>query len=110
MKKIIMIAFLIAPFFLTAQSNAASQLAAHIANKMKDTLNLTMTQRNQVYDVNILLHNLKAGVRQRYTNPDSLRVYFQKIENRRDTLYYAVLPATKYTIYKQKKRNLVTPN
>lgn len=110
MKKVIVMAFLLVPFFLKAQNNPATQLAAHIANKMKDTLNLTQQQRNKVYDINMLLYNLKTAARQQHTNPDSVRYYVQKIENRRDTLYHGILPGPKYIIYKQKKRSLVTSN
>lgn len=110
MKKIIIAVFLLAPCFLKAQNTPATQLAAHIAKKMKDTLNLTTAQHNQVYAVNMTLHNLKTAARQQHTIPDSVRHHIQKIENRRDTLYHAILPTNKYLLYKQKKRNLVTNN
>lgn len=95
---------------LNAQPPAAIQLANHIAQKMKDTLELTTGQRAQVFSVNITLHNLKMAVRQNNTNPDSLRIKTQRIERRRDSLYQNILPQAKYVLYQQKKRNLVTAN
>lgn len=113
MKKIIIVficIFLVMGGGLHAQPPAAIQLANHIAQKMKDTLGLTPTQRVQVYTVNIALHNLKMAVRQNNTNLDSLRIKTQRIEGRRDSLYQNILPPAKYVLYQQKKRNLVTAN
>jgi hypothetical protein len=93
-----------------AQTPVAVQLATHIAQKMKDTLGLTNQQQTQVYTVNINLHNLKMAIRQQNTNPDSLQIKIQRIEHGRDSLYHAILGDTKYTLYLQKKRNLVTAN
>lgn len=96
------------PFAQT--TNPATQLANHIAQKMKDTLTLTAQQKNQIYTVNINLHNLKMTIRQQYTNPDSLRIKMQRIERGRDSLYHLILPEPKYQLYLQKKRNLVSAN
>ena len=88
----------------------ATQLANRIAQKMKDTLTLTVPQKNQIYTVNIGLHNLKMTIRQQYTNPDSLRIKMQRIERGRDSLYHLILSEPKYQLYLQKKRNLVSAN
>ncbi len=90
--------------------NAGTQLANNIANKMKDTLALTQQKRNQVFAINIQLHNQKMIVRQQNTNADSIRVKTQRVENTRDTLYKGVLPVNKYQLYLQKKRNLIRAN
>ena len=85
------------------------QLSRLIANRMKDSLTLTSNQRNQLYQINIQLHDAKSGIRQTYAGSDSLlTVHIQRIENARDSLYRPVLGEEKYFIYKQKKRNLVT--
>lgn len=112
MKKIVLLLMMVSFFSteLNAQQTPATQLANRIANKMKDTLNLTGNQRNQIYLFNMLLHNQKTAVRQQYSNPDSVRVHLQRVENKRDSLYHTILSENKYLLYKQKKRNLITGN
>jgi hypothetical protein len=95
---------------VNAQTAASTQLASHIAQKMKDTLGLTTAQQTQLYNININLSNQKAAVRQQHTIPDSIRKYTQLVERSRDSLYSTVLPAPKYNLYLQKKRNLVSAN
>lgn len=112
MKKIIIIipALIFAFSVLQAQPTPATQLAEKIAKKMKDTLNLTGNQRNQIYNFNMQLHTQKSAARQQFTDADLLRINLQRIENTRDSLYHSVLPEPKYLIYQQKKRNLVSGN
>lgn len=93
-----------------AGDDAATVLAQKIAKRMQDTLQLTDAQKARVYEVNMWLNQQKMLVRQRYAQPDSARYYIQKNENSRDSLYQAILPAEKYLIYKDKKRNLVNNN
>ena len=93
-----------------AQMTSPEAVAEKIANKMKDTLSLTNEQRNQVYNLNILINNNKANIRQQYTNRDSIGYYLQRIESSRDSMYHTVLPEEKYLLYKQKKRTLVSAN
>ncbi|HEX2844925.1 MAG TPA: hypothetical protein VHN59_00140 [Chitinophagaceae bacterium] len=91
-----------------AQQSPAEEVAAKIANRMKDSLELTTTVRDQLYDVNLQLHSRKMAVRQQYTEPEALRQAIQQIENTRDSLYSTVLQnENKYFLYKQKKRNLI---
>jgi archaellum component FlaG (FlaF/FlaG flagellin family) len=114
MKKIIItivVCFLCQQIKAQAANAAATQLANHIAQKMKDTLNLTQAQRNQVYDVNLLLHNQKQQARTQNTGtPQQLTLQIQNIEKTRDSLYQPILTAPQYELYRQKKRNLVTNN
>ncbi len=102
--------FLLAPVYLNAQQNPATNLANRIATKMKDTLNLTANQRTQIYNINMQLYNQKLVVRQQYTNLDSVRVNLQRVENKRDSLYHIILPGNKYQLYRQKKRSLISQN
>lgn len=88
-------------------SNAAG-LAAKIADKLKDSLNLSVLQRNQLYDVNLQISDAKSAVRGQYVNRDSVRFKTQRIENARDSLYRSVFTAVQFDLYKQKKRLLVT--
>jgi hypothetical protein len=114
MKKLIVLfgITLVAAFSLHAQTNApaAVQLSHKIAKKMKDTLDLSAQQRQQIYQVNMQLHNEKQAVRQQNPPPDSLTVRIQRVERRRDSLYLPILGNEKYQLYLQKKRNLVSNN
>jgi hypothetical protein len=112
MKKIfVLIPFLILSMgFLDAQTPVAIQLSSHIAQKMKDSLNLTAQEQNKIYGINMRLYHEKMAARQRFKDPDLLRANTQRIENTRDSLYHKVLPDDKYELYKQKKRNLVSAN
>lgn len=93
-----------------AQNPISVQLAMHIAQKMKDSLDLTMQQKQHIFSKNISLHQQKNQARNQINNFDSLRVRIQAIEKTRDSLYQTVLPAAKYTLYLQKKRHLISAN
>ncbi len=94
---------------LYAQS-AGEQLSDKIATKMKDSLDLSIGQRGQVFAVNMQLHNQKMAIRQQYSNPDSLRAKLQRVEGMRDSLYKQVLTNEQYMLYRQKKSVLVNNN
>ena len=103
--------FLLAKIGKTQTNSPQSNLIAQkIAKKIKDTLGLTPQQRNQVFQINMDLNNQKQQVRQQTTIQDSLVARFQRIENKRDTLYFPILGAEKYQLYLQKKRYLVNNN
>lgn len=110
MKRLFFIAcFLVFAMGLNAQSVAES-LAGKIAQKMKDSLQLTEDQRVQLYNINMLLSQQKSNIRAQNPGGDSLRIKTQKIENKRDSLYGAILSGEKYMLYLQKKRTLVNNN
>jgi uncharacterized sporulation protein YeaH/YhbH (DUF444 family) len=112
MKKIFILIplLLLVTGFLQAQQTPSVQLAQRIAQKMKDTLTLTNPQRNQIFQINMQLHDRKQEVRQQTTNQDTLRIKFQRIERKRDSLYHTIMSDSKYQLYLQKKRNLVNNN
>jgi hypothetical protein len=88
-----------------------AQLANKLAKKMKDTLDLSSQQRQQIKTINLQLHNQKMALRNQYTGQDSvLRVKTQQVENTRDSLYKPILGTQKYTLYRQKKINLLRMN
>jgi phage antirepressor YoqD-like protein len=64
----------------------------------------------QIYEKNIILHNLKMEVRQHNMDPDSIRIKTQKIEGKRDSLYNTVITGATYQLYLQKKGNLISAN
>ena len=105
---LIVFGFFYSPVF--AQTDPAKHLAQKSAQKMKDTLGLTAQDKNLIKNINISLAEQKRVVWERYLASDSLTFFLQRIENKRDTLYSAVLPANKYLLYKQKKRNLINNN
>ena len=93
-----------------SQANTSTLVAAKIADRMKDSLQLSTSQRNSVHDINLQINLLKQDVRSRFTNRDSLTIHIQKIENSRDSLYKPVLTGQQFNQYKQKKRFLITAN
>jgi hypothetical protein len=92
------------------QQNPAEALAQKIANRLKDSLQLTEVQKTQLYTVNMQLHTLKQQRRQQYAGTDSLAFKVQKVENMRDSMYQAILPPEKYLLYRQKKPVLLNNN
>ena len=96
--------------FAQSDSSPASQIAERIAQKMKDSLELSNQQKTQLYSINMQIHEWKGNVRQQYSGTDSVGYYIQRMENRRDSLYRNVLNEEKYVIYKQKKRTLISNN
>lgn len=97
--------------FSQATSAPAVQLAEKIATKMKDSLGLTVAQKNQIYDINMDLHNQKQDARTQHTgNAPQTTTAIQNIEKTRDSLYRPILTVPQFDLYKQKKRNLVSNN
>jgi hypothetical protein len=111
MKKILIIILLITVSFCSkAQQTYAQQYSYKITEKMKDTLLLSESVKTRLYNINIDLQNKKAAVWQQYTNPDSLSVHLQQIENSRDSLYEFLFSNQQMVIYKQKKNKLISNN
>ena len=92
----------------TAQTNPAEALAQWQAQRMKDSLALDSSLHQKVLAINRWLYQQKLSVRQQTTNTDSLAKAFQRIENKRDSLYQAVLPDDKFRLYKQQKQTLIS--
>lgn len=110
MKKITLTLLLLSAIYVLSAQSPAEVMAQKITVKMKDSLSLTETQQQNIYSINLQLHQLKSQAWQQYNNHDSLRVVVQRIENTRDSLYHGVLNDEKYTLYLQKKRVLVSNN
>jgi len=90
-----------------AQTNPATTLANKIAQKMKDTLDLSDIQKSQIYNLNLQLHDEKMSMRQQFAGSPVLREKIQTVENKRDSLYMSVLTEPQFSLYRQKKRMLV---
>jgi hypothetical protein len=111
MKFLIAILLALTPILsLHAQPAPYEQVASKIAQKMKDSLVLSDAQFQAIYEANLELHHKKSAIRKQFENTDSLSKQIQKTEQQRDALYYFVLSATQYNIYKQKKRTLISAN
>lgn len=109
MKSIVIISALIFSFIIVnAQKNPATELAGKIAQRMKDTLNLSDAQKVQVYDINIRLHDQKTALRNQYAGNSLLNTKIQSVENTRDSLYRTVLTQAQFLLYSQKKRTLMS--
>lgn len=105
---ILSVVFLLAPG--AKAQTTAEFLADRIAQRLKDSLQLTQGQKDSLYQVNLALHNQKQAIRQQYTAMDSVRAKLQLVENMRDSLYRPVLTQGQYQLYRQRKRNLVSAN
>lgn len=113
MKKAILIScFLLASYasLRAQQATSPEALAQRIAQRIKDTLNLSHDQQQALYTINMQLHNQKMEYRRQYGNNSALGTYLQQVENTRDSLYKAIIPTEKFGLYKQKKRMLVNNN
>ena len=112
--KVIFITFLIGMIFFLpgqAQIDPSAVIASKIAQKMKDSLVLTLTQKEQLYGINIQMANEKKLVWNQYAGKDSLiRIHLQRIESSRDSLYKPVLTEEQFSLYRLKKRSLVNNN
>jgi hypothetical protein len=104
---------LITMFFIVARFQGHAQspaeiVAGRILQKMTDTLSLNNDEVGKIDSLNKLIFDRKTLVRQQFTDRDSLRVYIQRVERSRDTLYQQVLPEPKYLLYKEKKATLIS--
>lgn len=105
---IMLLGLLIITVATSAQANPAATVSEKIAQKMKDTLALSNEQKALIYEINMQIHIAKGSIRQEYGLNDSLRIYLQRVENTRDSLYRTVLSNEKYLLYKEKKVTLVS--
>ncbi|TXJ29019.1 MAG: hypothetical protein E6Q24_04905 [Chitinophagaceae bacterium] len=95
---------------VSAQSSIQTVLAERIAGRLKDSLSLSLVQKDSIYAVNMLISNQKNSLRSIYQNLDSLQFHTQRVEHSRDSLYRRILGEEKYLLYRQKKNNLVNNN
>ena len=89
------------------ENTPAAQLAHRIANKMKDSLNLSNQQTAKIFVANMDLHRQKAQAMSKPTGRPQITSDLQRIENSRDTLYKTILSTAQFNLYLEKKRNLV---
>jgi hypothetical protein len=92
------------------QETPEAQVAHKIANKMADSLGLTNQQRANLFAINMELSKKKKEARKKSTDRAIVGQELQKIEGTRNGMYKTVLTQEQYSLYLQKKRNLVNNN
>ncbi len=107
MKRIV-IGILIGLLLASNSQAQGNEVAAHIADRMKDTLSLANWQRDSIYQANLRLQAAKLAVRQLHFQADSIRKYTQRVENMRDSIYQPILREAQYQQYRQKKKHLIS--
>ncbi len=82
--------------------------ALRLSEVLGDSLDLRTGQKDTLYEIHMELFREQYNVRQQYSDMDTLRVYLQRVESKRDILYRPVLGEEKYALYKSKKVVLLT--
>jgi len=88
----------------------ADQYAKKVAQRMEDSIGITEQQKSMIYKINSSIAEQKKAVWQNYTNRDSVQVYIQAIEDKRNSLYNGMLTYDQYEAYLQKKHNILNNN
>jgi predicted Holliday junction resolvase-like endonuclease len=80
------------------------------SQRMEDSLQLTKTERLQIFKINSDIADQKSEVRKKTSDILELTKLTQQIENTRDSLYRIVLPKDKYVLYLEKKTKVLNNN
>lgn len=112
MKKLVALTILMVGFnsAIQAQSSPIVAYATKVADRLKDSLQLTADQRGKVYKLSIQLSIEKMQARQQSSNRDSVGRKLQRIESTRDSLYSTVLSREQFEKYKLRKGSLLNNN
>ena len=94
------------PFLSNGQSSSGT-IAETIATKMKDSLNLTNSQKSQIYTATFQVIEEKKQLIKENAYGHIFRIKEQALENKRDSLYQPVLSLPQYQSYLRKKKVLV---
>jgi hypothetical protein len=108
--KYIFLLFIFLNSTASTKAQEVKSVAEKISIKMRDSLSLTNSQKNQISLINFDLQSQKLAVRNQYRGLDTIQKKIQQIENKRDSLYRTVLTEEKYQLYLQKKHTLVSSN
>lgn len=109
---ILILIFLSVSWKITAQQLPLhEELAAKLALRMRDSLQLTTTVQQQLYETNMQLHYRKMSMWQQFKNsPDTLTRMIQRVENSRDSLYKRIIGEEKFGIYIIRKKTIINNN
>lgn len=81
--------------------------ARQVADRIKDSVGLSTTQAESIYQVNLDLSTRKQQQWKLYASRDSIRVKVQAIENGRDSLYKGVMTPAQFQLYLERKSRLI---
>lgn len=95
---------------LNAQSEVADSLARKMALRIKDSLGLSPQEESMVYQANLQIAKEKEKLWNEFRASPNLRIYLQKAENRRDSLYKRILSRELFLNYLNKKPVLISSN
>jgi len=108
---IVMLCAFVIPFVACSQEDQAETLAKKIAQRLGDTLALSIQERADVLSANLSIVAQKKTVFLNEAMPDSVKaVKLQAIENTRDSLYRRIIGLERFEVYKNKKKSIVNNN
>ena len=92
------------------RTQAGQMTAGRIMQKMKDSLQLSDSAAQQIYNFTLQIQQQKYQVLDLYRGTSALPGQMTLVENTRDSLYATVIPPGQYQSYKQRKTSLVFNN
>lgn len=90
------------------KEDKGQELATRMADRLRDSLSLSPSQRQAIYEVNLDLHKQKMKAWEKTKDRGVLGKELQKIEDKRDKEYQKFLTDEQYQNYRKKKRNLIS--
>jgi hypothetical protein len=106
---ILTLSLFILPFCSFSQTNQ-EKISKYLVSILRDSLNLSDNQVQNIYKMNLTLEEQKNNVRSMEDLIDNKRKKVQKIENSRDSLYATVLNPIQFEAYKNRKSSLLNVN
>ncbi len=107
MKFILTIVFVISITTASGQGQSPVQLANKIADRMKDTLGLTIPQRHHIFTMTLQVQVQKKNNPGHFYHQDTATQRHKDIEKMRDILYRRVLTVAQFDVYRIKKYNII---
>lgn len=107
---LIILTIILFPALGFSQNSPAVTLATKISVRMKDSLSLSETQRQQIYSATLQLQSEKSAVWAQTSDTTVIQHNVQLLENSRDARYQAILTPEQYQLYLQKKKRLIANN
>lgn len=109
-KLIISVSVLLATTFQAKSQDIDSVVAKTFANKLRDSLALTQSQTDSIYQISKALRIEKRDVWAQYKNSKDLNQRMLQEDEKRDSLFRNVLGDEKFTLYFQKRRQFLLAN
>ncbi len=90
-----------------AQTNVLEKQAKGVAQFFSDSLHTTSIVSDSIYAINLLLGVKKMRAWETFSNPDSIQLQLQQIENLRDVLYKPLLDSSRFNLYLKRKNEML---